>query len=92
MAAFVAGVGAGLVTPTPQGATQDRFDVGERGVGDLAEKPSHLRHGHGDEFGSRAVLLIVAPFWAAARVATRKAWANKLRVMWRYHPSQRRTS
>ncbi len=52
------------------------------------QQAAHLRHRQRDQ----AVLAPFSVAVAVARAATRAACASRLRVTWRYQPSQRRTS
>lgn len=80
--------GIGLALAPPGGPLQMEPLVGDW-VDQDAEQAPHLRRGERDQVAEAPFL---SSLFAAARVTSRKACASKQSVIWRYQPSQRRTS
>ena len=82
----MAAAGLSLALAPPAGPVEVEGVLGAITQQD-GQQATHFRDGHRDQFGVRPPF---APL--AARVTSRNACASKQRVMWRYHPAQRRTS
>jgi len=92
-ALVVAAAGLGLLASSPARPGQHGRGRRHGGPDEPPQEAAHLGHGQRDQRGGAQG--IAPPFSAPAaraRTTVRNAWANSARVLWRYQPSQRRTS
>ena len=89
----MAALSPGLMAAAPDRPGEHLRRIGQRTPDQSPEEAPDLRDREWQQEYIR--LLQTAPFsasWACRRVIARKAWASSASVMWRYHPTQRRTS